>query len=114
MKRHACARRLGACLVTGCAIVSYTPLGHAVWDGVPDVSLKAEANDNPALNTVGGTDTQVIDQASRLLADAVVRIRKVEPRGEISFEPRVRGDVYAEEEAKVLESTDFFLRSSGV
>src|SRR6185503_2317279 len=114
MKRHACARRLGACLVTGCTIVSYAPLGHADWEAVPDVTLKAEANDNPALNSVGGSNTQVIDQASRLLADAVLRIRNVQPRGEISFEPRVRGDVYAEEEAKVLESTDFFLRSSGV
>ena len=114
MKRHACARRLGACLVTGCTIVSYAPLGHADWEAVPDVTLKAEANDNPALNSVGGTNTQVIDQASRLLADAVLRIRNVQPRGEISFEPRVRGDVYAEEEAKALESTDFFLRSSGM
>jgi hypothetical protein len=114
MKGHACARRLGACLITGCAAVSYTPLGHADWEMVPDITLKAEANDNPALNSVGGNGTQVIDQASRLLADAVVRIRKVEPRGEISFEPRVRGDMYAEEEAQVLESTDFFLRSSGM
>jgi hypothetical protein len=114
MKRHECARRLGVCLVTGCAIVSYAPLGHADWEAVPDITLKAEANDNPALNSVGGSDTQVIDEASRLLADAVLRIRKVEPRGELSFEPRVRGDVYAEEEAKVLESTDLFLRSSGM
>src|SRR6185503_7426474 len=114
MKRHVCARRLGVCLVTGCVIVSYTPPGRADWEAVPDVTIKAKPNDNPALNSVGGTDTQVIDEASRLLADAVLRIRKVEPRGELSFEPRVRGDVYAEEEAKVLESTDFFLRSSGM
>ena len=114
MKRHVSTRRLGACLIGGCAVVSYTPVGHADWELVPDITLKAEANDNPALNSVGGAGPQVIDQASRLLADAVVRIRKVEPRGEISFEPRVRGDMYAEEEAQVLESTDLFLRSSGM
>jgi hypothetical protein len=112
MKRYECARRLGACLVVGCACVSYT--AHADWEAIPDVTLEAESNDNPALNTAGTTETQLLDQATRLLADAAVRIRKVEPRGEISFEPRVRGDVYAEEEARILESTDFFLRSNGV
>jgi hypothetical protein len=87
---------------------------HADWEAIPDVRLEAEMNDNPALNTVGSTDTQFIDSATRFLADAALRIRNAQPRGELVFEPRVRGDVYAEEEAEALESTDVFLRSSGV
>ena len=114
MKRHECARRLGACLVVGCACASYGTRAQADWEAIPDITVEAEMNDNPALNTTGTTDTQLIDEATRLLADAAVRIRNAAPRGEISFEPRVRGDVYAEEEARVLESTDFFLRSNGV
>ncbi|HEY3517740.1 MAG TPA: hypothetical protein VGL98_11900 [Gammaproteobacteria bacterium] len=114
MKRQECARRLGACLVVGCAYTTYTPSGYADWEAVPDISLEAETNDNPAINTVGTTDTQLIDSANRLLADVILRIRKAEPRGEITFEPRVRGDKYAEEEARILESTDWFLRSNGV
>ena len=114
MKSHECARRLGACLVVGCACVSHGPRVHAAWEAVPDVTLEAEMNDNPALNTIVTPDTRLLGNTSRLLADAVVRIRKVEPRGEISFEPRVRGDMYAEEEARFLESTDLFLRSNGV
>lgn len=114
MKAHECARRLGAWLAAGCACLSYGSRSYAQWEVVPDVTLQAEVNDNPALNIVGTSETQLLDNASRLLADGVLRIRKAAPRGEITFEPRVRGDVYAEEEAKVLESTDFFLRSNGV
>jgi hypothetical protein len=44
----------------------------------------------------------------------VLRIRNAEPRGELTFEPRVRSDAYAEEEYSPLESTDVFLRSNGV
>ena len=112
MKRHECARRFGACLIFGCACVGYAARGYADWEAIPDVRLEAETNDNPSLNMVG--TTQLVDSASRLLADAALRIRNAEPRGEISFEPRVRTDAYAEEEAQALESTDVFLRSSGV
>jgi hypothetical protein len=114
MKSHECARAVRACLVAGCACVAHGTRVYADWEVIPDVTLEAEMNDNPALNTVGTTNTQLIDDASRLLADASVRIRKAEPRGEISFEPRVRGDMYTDEEARILESTDFFLRSNGV
>jgi len=114
MKRQECARRLGACLVFGCASTTYTMRGHADWEAVPDVTLQAETNDNPAINTTGATDTQLIDSANRLLADVILRIRNAEPRGEITFEPRVRSDSYAEDEAQILESTDWFLRSNGV
>ena len=113
MKSHESARALSACLVAGCACVS-SGRAYAEWEIIPDVTLEAEMNDNPALNAIGSTQSQFIDQGSRLLADASVRIRNAKPRGEISFEPRVRGDTYAEEEAQVLESTDFFLRSTGV
>src|SRR5688572_14323915 len=113
MKRQECARTLSACLI-GCACTLHAWRGHAAWEAVPDISLEAETNDNPAINTVGTTDTQLIDSANRLLADVILRIRKAEPRGEITFEPRVRGDKYAEEEARILESTDWFLRSNGV
>jgi hypothetical protein len=113
MKFHECARRLGACLIFGCACL-YTARGYADWEATPDVRLEAEINDNPSLNTFGSTDTQLIDSATRMLADAMLRISNVEPRGELTFEPRVRSDAYAEEEAQVLESTDVFLRSNGV
>jgi hypothetical protein len=114
MKRHECARAISACLVAGCAYTTYLPRSYADWEAVPDITLEAETNDNPAINTVGTTDTQLIDSANRLIADVILRIRKAEPRGEITFEPRVRGDKYAEEEAQILESTDWFLRSNGV
>ena len=93
MKSHECARRLGACLVVGCACVLQGTRAYADWEAIPDITLKAEMNDNPALNTVGTADAQLIGEASRLLADASVRIRNAQPRGEISFEPRVRGDM---------------------
>jgi hypothetical protein len=112
MKRHECARRLGACIVFGCACALYAVRGYADWEAIPDISLKAETNDNPALHS--GEAVQFIDQVNRLLADATLRIRNAEARGELTFEPRVRSDVYAEEEAKGLESTDLYLRSNGV
>jgi hypothetical protein len=112
MRRHECARRLGACLIFGCACVGYAARGYAEWEVIPDVRLTAETNDNPSLNMVG--PTQLVDTASRFLADAALEIRNAEPRGEIMFAPRVRTDAYAEDEAQALESTDLFLRSSGV
>lgn len=112
MKRHECARRIGACLIFGCACVLYAARGYADWEAVPDIRLEAETNDNPSLNMVG--DTQLVDAASRLLADAAVRFSMVEPRGELTFQPRIRADAYAEDEAQRLESTDVFLRSNGV
>jgi len=113
MKRHGCARAVSACLVVGSS-VAFVGHASAQWEAVPDITLEAETNDNPALNMVGTPETQLISDASRLLADASLKIRKSAPRGEISFEPRVRGDVYAQEEARFLQSTDFFLRSTGV
>jgi hypothetical protein len=112
MGLHECARRFGACLIFGCACVGYAACGYAEWEAIPDVRLSAETNDNPSLNLVG--PTQLVDTASRFLADAALTIRNAQPRGEIMFEPRVRSDAYAEEEAQGLESTDLFLRSSGV
>ena len=112
MKRHECARRLGACLIFGWACVLYASRAYAAWETIPDIRLAAETNDNPSLNLVG--TTQFVDGASRVLADAALRIRMAEPRGELTFEPRIRADAYAEDEAQGLESTDLFLRSSGV
>jgi len=114
MKGQECARAVSACLVVGCAYTTYTPRVAADWEAVPDIRIEAETNDNPAINSVGSTETQLIDSANRLLADVILRIRKAEPRGEITFEPRVRSDKYAEDEAQILESTDWFLRSNGV
>jgi len=114
MKGQECARAVSACLVIGCAYTTYTPRADADWEAIPDISLEAETNDNPAINTVGATNTQLIDSANRLLADVILRVRNATPRGEITFEPRVRSDKYAEEEAQILESTDWFLRSQGV
>jgi hypothetical protein len=113
MKAHQCARRFGACLVFACACV-YAARSHAQWEAVPDVRLMAEMNDNPSLTATNTPDFAVVDEATRMLADVVVRFRYSQPRGELTFEPRVRSDVYAEEEAQRLESTDVFLRSSGL
>jgi hypothetical protein len=112
MKWHGCARRLGACLILGCACVLHAARGYAEWEAVPDIRLEAETNDNPSLNMAG--NAQLVDSASRLLADAAVRFSMVEPRSELTFEPRIRADAYADDEAQELESSDVFLRSSGV
>jgi hypothetical protein len=113
MKREQCARRLGACLVIGCAGVGHTASGqNAAWDIVPDIALEAESNDNPTLAL--GASGETVDTANRILADVVMRMRRVRPRGELMFEPRVRRDAYADEDARDLESTDVFLRSGGV
>jgi hypothetical protein len=114
MKRHECARRVGVCLVFGCACVIQAAPGEAQWETVPDITLEAESNDNPALDAGLGTGTPLpIDSANRLLADVVVRFRHNEPRSFLTFEPRVRRDMYQDDEAQELESTDVFLRSSG-
>lgn len=113
MKAHECARRLGACLVFGCACV-YGARSDAQWEVIPDVRLEAETNDNPTLRSSSVPDEVVVDDATRMLADVAVRFRYAQPRSELSFEPRVRTDAYAEDEAQQLESTDVFLRSNGV
>ena len=117
MKRFRRTRRHGACLVLGCACILHAARGEADWESVPDITLEAEANDNPTLNSgLGGLPGELpeIDSTSRLLADVVLRLRNAGPRAELTFEPRVRRDMYAEDEAQALESTDVFLRSSGV
>src|SRR5687767_9363915 len=112
MNRDERARRFGACLVFGCASMLPAARGYAEWEAIPDISLEAEMNDNPALRS--GADLVLVDEATRLLADVMLRIRNAEPRGEITFEPRVRQDAYAEEEEQALENTDVYLRSNGV
>lgn len=116
MKRHESARRLGACLAIGCASIAQGVAaqgGRGNWEFVPDIGLEAESNDNPTLNTGIGT-APPIDSANRMLADAAVRLNRARPRGDLMFEPRVRRDAYADEEARALESTDVFLRSAGL
>jgi hypothetical protein len=116
MKPLGSARRLGACLVIGCASVAQgvgAQAGRGGWDAVPDIGLEAETNDNPTLNAgIGGAPP--IDAATRMLADVAVRLRRAQPRGELMFEPRVRRDAYADADARALESTDVFLRSGGL
>ncbi len=115
MKRHESARRLGACLAIGCASVAQgvAAQGGRGWDVVPDIALEAETNDNPTLDAGIGA-APPIDAASRMLADVAVRLRGAQPRSELTFEPRVRRDLYLDDEASALESTDVFLRSGGV
>ena len=112
MRSHRGARRFGACLVFGCAAILQARHAYAQWEAIPDIRLAAETNDNPALNTVG--NAPFVGSATRLLADAAVVIRNARARSELTFEPRVRADAYAEEDAQSLESTDVFLRSNGV
>jgi hypothetical protein len=106
------ARRFGACCLIVCVHMVVMLPSHADWNAIPDIRLEAEANDNPALEADIGTAPR-IDSASRLLADVIVNIRREEPRGDLVFEPRVRGDAYADDNTEGLESTDVFLRSSG-
>lgn len=113
MATRECAGRIGGHLLLGCACVVPASLAHGAWDFLPEVTLEAESNDNPALND-GLSTGATYEDASRLLADAKVRLRRVEPRSELTFEPRVRTDAYAEKEAQRLESTDVFLRSNGL
>ena len=117
MKVDESARRFGACLVAGCACFTYATAAHADWEVIPDITLEAETNDNPTLNVSSGAlpgTEPTVDSASRLLADVVLRLTRAEPRGEISFAPRVRGDASMDEDARAFESTDVFLRSNGV
>ena len=72
MKGQECARAVSACLVVGCAYTTYIPRVAADWEAIPDIRLEAETNDNPAINSVGSTDTQLIDSANRLLADVIL------------------------------------------
>lgn len=114
MKRHECARRLGSRLAVCCAYALYVQGAHADWETIPDITLEAETNDNPTMNTGVGITPTEIDEASRLLADVVMRFRNRRPRGELTLEPRVRRDAYADNDARGLESTDVFFRSSGL
>ncbi|HUQ51362.1 MAG TPA: hypothetical protein VM692_04015 [Gammaproteobacteria bacterium] len=119
MKRQLCARRIGVCLIFGCACViqAWRVQGQAQWETVPDIKLQAESNDNPTLDSGFGVTPGTpspIDSANRVLADAAIRFRRANPRGELMLEPRVRRDAYANEEAQPLESTDVFFRSSGL
>lgn len=112
MKHHVCARRIGVCVIFGCACLTGPPRADAQqWQTVPDIALEAETNDNPAL--FAGAGAAAIEDASRVLADVRVRFRRDDPRGTLSFEPRVRSDAYSDDAAQQLESTDVFLRSNG-
>ena len=68
MKPHGCARRLGACLIFGCACVTHASRGYADWETVPDVRLVAETNDNPSLNVVGATQLVVTELATNVIS----------------------------------------------
>ena len=114
MKRHECARRLGSRLAVCCASVLHVAVAHADWETIPDITLEAETNDNPTMNSgLGATPTGISD-ASRLLADVALRFRNRQPRGELTLEPRVRRDAYADSDAQSFESTDVFFRSNGL
>ena len=113
MKRHECARRLGSRLAVLSAFVLHAEHARADWETIPDITLEAETNDNPTMNSGLGNVPTVADDASRLLADVVLRFRNRQPRGELTLEPRVRRDAYAESDAQGFESTDVFFRSNG-
>jgi hypothetical protein len=92
----------------------YGAAARADWETIPDITLEAETNDNPTMNSGLGVAPTGIDEASRLLADVVLRFRNRQPRGELTLEPRVRRDAYADSEAQGFESTDVFFRSNGL
>lgn len=114
MKRHECARRLGWRLALCCVFILHVGRARADWVTIPDIKLQAETNDNPTMNSGIDAVPTVVDDGNRLLADVVMRFRNEQPRGELTLEPRVRRDAYADDAAKAFESTDVFFRSNGV
>lgn len=113
MKRHECASRLGSRLAVCCAAILQVGRAYADWETIPDITLEAETNDNPTMN-LGVGETLGVEDANRVLADVKMRFRNRQPRGELTLEPRVRRDAYADDDTKIFESTDVFFRSNGV
>ena len=112
--RTASGVRICALAVSGLA-VGVLPGGVlADWQATPDIRMEIEANDNPRL----GQNPDVVDSderedhtATRMLMDARVRLRNVGPRGEVTFEARVRADAYSDDVDQELEREDLYLRS---
>jgi hypothetical protein len=89
--------------------VSYA---HSATEVVPQARITAETNDNPRLRAddeVTGADRT----ASRLVAEVGLSYASFGPRGELSLEPAIRSDTYADALDDELESTDLYLRSRG-
>src|SRR5690606_32540819 len=107
--RRGCA--LAAC---GLAVGTLSGSVFADWQATPDIRMEIEANDNPRLGqNPGELDGDELDDhtATRMLMDARVRLRNVGPRGEITFQPRVRADAYSDATNDDLEREDVYLNS---
>lgn len=83
---------------------------QAAWEFVPEVEISADSNDNPRLVPDEAADGSA---ATRLLTNVRLEFVNFTPRGEITLEPAVRSDAYADDADEPLESTDAFLRSRG-
>jgi hypothetical protein len=102
----------------GCALaVCALPyVAFADWETTPDLRMEIEANDNPRLGQQPGAirNSEVDDHTStRALLDARVRLRNTGPRGELTVQPRVRVDAYADKTDEDLERQDLYLNSRG-
>lgn len=113
--REASGVRRG-CALAACGLAVGTLSGSlfADWQATPDIRMEIEANDNPRLGqNPGELDGDELDDhtATRMLMDARVRLRNVGPRGEITFQPRVRADAYSDAADDDLEREDVYLNS---
>ena len=77
------------------------------WEFVPDVDVAASRLDNPRLQV---DDTE--GTSSRVVLDARVRAQNYGQRGFFYLEPRVRADIYRDDEDSDLDGDDLFLRSA--
>ena len=79
------------------------------WEFVPDVDLAASRVDNPRLDP----DDTSEDASNRLVLDGKVRAQNYGERGYIYLEPRIRADIYRDDEDSDLDGDDLFLRAAG-
>src|SRR5262245_15485850 len=111
MRSTVVAARGSACLTCLLSML-WICVARAATEVVPDLSVRAEANDNPRLRT-GDEDTVAQSTAGRLVGEARISLNNYGERGEFAFEPAVRTDVYESSANEDLQSTDWYLRARG-
>ncbi len=98
--------RIAAALLAA-SFIAFAHDADAAGEVVPELRVTADTNDNPRLRPNDGTDLP--RAASRLVAEAGVRLTSFSPQGEFEFEPVMRTDAYGSATNDELESTDVFL-----
>lgn len=100
-------RRRLALLSLPIAGLALAPATQAAWEYIPEVSLTAETDDNPLMET---TDKR---SASRTTVEAGVRLSSFGTRGDFYVAPAVSGDFYAGSRNADLETRNKFLTMGG-